>query len=149
MAGTSLELNHDLSGLGRLQGRIKRLTDLDKHSLLETVGAVVESQTKRRLQTEKESPDGQPWTDWSPRYAKTRHGGHSLLMNEGNLDDSIQFLVTADSVEIGSNLVYAAPQQFGLEERHIPERPFLGLSADNSAEMVAEVDSFLDQLVNL
>ena len=70
-------------------------------------------------------------------------------MSEGHLDDSIQFLVTGDSVETGSNLVYAAPHQFGLAERNIPERPFLGLSADNEGELLTEVDRFLDQVVNL
>jgi len=149
MAGTALELQYDLSGLGRLQGRITRLTHLDRHRLLETVGAVVESQTKRRLETEKESPSGESWADWSPRYAKTRHGGHSLLMNEGDLDDSIQFLVTGGTVEIGSNLVYAAPQQFGLAERNIPERPYIGLSTDNEEELIDTVDRFLDRVVGL
>lgn len=149
MAGTALELDYNLSGLSRLEGRIKRLTNLDRHRLLETMGGVVESQTRRRIETEKESPDGKSWDDWSPRYAKTRHGGHTLLMNEGDLHDSIQFLVTGGAVEIGSNLIYAAPQQFGLEERNIPDRPFLGISADNGAELEHTVDRFLDMVVNL
>jgi len=149
MSGTALELNYDLSGLTRFEERIGRLTTLDRHQLLDTMGAVVESQTRRRIETEKESPAGESWDDWSPRYAKSRHGGHSLLMNEGNLHDSIQFLVTGGAVEIGSNLVYAAPQQFGLESRNIPERPWLGISTDNGAELIDVVDRFLDRVVGL
>lgn len=149
MAGTALELDYNLSGLSRHEERIKRLTHLDRTRLLDAMGAIVETQTRRRIESEKESPDGQSWVDWSPRYAKTRHGGHSLLQNEGHLHDSIQFLVTGDVVEIGSNLVYAAPQQFGLEERNIPDRPYLGISADNGAELEHTVNSFLDKVVNL
>lgn len=111
MPGVSL--TYDLSGLSRLTGRLERLTRLQRRSLLEVVGATVESQTHRRLRDEKEAPDGTPWADWSERYAATRHGGHSLLMGEGNLDDSIQFDVADNAVEIGSNLVYAAVHQFG------------------------------------
>lgn len=109
----SVALNYNLGAIPRLQARIGLLADLDRRGLLDVVGAEVESQTKRRIETEKSSPDGIPWADWSPGYAETRHGGHSALEGEGHLLGSIDHQVVGDSVEIGSNLVYAAVHQGG------------------------------------
>ena len=106
MAGTRIEV--DLRGLVRVQGRIDKLARLDRAALLDGIGAEVESQTRRRLEEEKTAPDGEPWELWSDRYQRTRHGGHSLLVGEGDLLDSIQYQVAGDEVEVGSNLVYAA-----------------------------------------
>ncbi len=109
----SVRLEYDLSAINRLNQRIARLADLDRRGLMQTIGAVVESQTRRRLANEKRSPDGTPWAAWSEQYAGFRHGGHSLLEGDGNLIDSLTHEVSADSVEIGSNLIYARIHQDG------------------------------------
>ncbi|HXG47690.1 MAG TPA: phage virion morphogenesis protein, partial [Methylomirabilota bacterium] len=93
---------------------------------------------------EKTAPDGTAWPAWSPRYANTRHSGHSLLRAEGGLLDSIQFLVSDDAVEVGSNLVYAATHQFGDAKRKIPPRPYLGLSAQDQADIERLLINTLD-----
>lgn len=103
--------------------------------LLENIGALVESQTRRRIQEEKSGPDGKGWQAWSDRYARNRPGGRSLLQSEGGLLDSIQYLVTGGDVEVGSNLIYAATQQYGDTARSIPARPFLGISDENKGEI--------------
>lgn len=103
--------------------------------LLENIGALVESQTRRRIQEEKTGPDGKAWQAWSDRYARNRPGGRSLLQSEGGLLDSIQYLVTDGEVEVGSNLIYAATQQYGDDARGIPARPYLGISDENEAEI--------------
>lgn len=84
-----------------------------KMALLDTLGAVVESQTRRRIADEKQAPDGSSWPDWSAPYAKTRHGNQSLLQGEGDLLDSIQYLVERNQVRVGSPLPYAAVHQDG------------------------------------
>lgn len=84
-----------------------------KLDLLEHIGAVVESQTRRRIKDEKTAPDGSKWQDWSEGYAKTRHGNQSLLMGDGDLLDSIQYLVKGNHVHIGSPLPYAGVHQDG------------------------------------
>lgn len=147
MAGTALI--YDFSGLDRFAARLARLTRLDRRQLLDDLGAALESQTRRRIQEEKESPGGEEWADWSPRYAARRHGGHSLLMAEGHLDDSITHVPGNDEVEAGSNLIYGATHQFGDPERNIPARSWLGLSDDNEAELDEIAAAFLDQVVNL
>lgn len=113
--------------------------------LLEAVGAVVESQTRRRIAAEKEGPNGEPWPEWSARHAKTRHRGHRLLESEGLLLDSIHYELRGDAVEVGSGLVYAAIHQFGGEEAGqpgLPARPFLGLGTDDEVEIIDVLTDF-------
>ena len=109
----SVQLKYDLSAIDRVNRRIGQLADIDRRSLLETVGAVVESQTRNRISNEKRSPDGTPWQAWSERHAGTRHGGHGLLEGDGELIDSMTHEVSADAVEIGSNKIYARIHQEG------------------------------------
>ncbi|WP_283132485.1 phage virion morphogenesis protein [Enterovibrio norvegicus] len=102
--------------LQRLQQHIARLSDAgNRRQLLALIGAEAETQTHRRIRDEKTAPDGTPWEGWSDGYAKTRHGNHSLLMGNGELDDSIQFQVRGNKVHVGSPLVYAAVHQDGFE----------------------------------
>jgi len=54
-----------------------------------------------------------PWADWSPSYAKTRHGNQSLLQGGGDLLDSITFVVQRNQVRIGSPLPYSGVHQDG------------------------------------
>lgn len=109
----SAALQYNLAAITRLQDRIGSLSKIDRRALLGLVGGEVESQVRRRIETEKSSPEGIPWADWSERHAATRHGGQSTLEGDGHLLGSIDHQVGGDSVEIGSNLVYAAVHQFG------------------------------------
>lgn len=138
-------LLYDFSGVNALAKRVAKIGELDRFRLLDAVGATVESQTRRRIGEDKEGPDGAPWPDWSDRYAKSRHGNQSLLESEGYLLASLGYAVSlgAGQVEVGSNLVYAATQQFGDDKRNIPERPYLGLSSDDEDEVDAVVRDFL------
>lgn len=152
MSGTALVLNvrgwEPWQHLGARLGRF--LDDLAsgpaREQLLEVLGAEVESQTRRRLAEEKTGPDGKAWPAWSDAYAATRHGGHSLLEDEGHLRDSIQFLVHPDEVEIGTNLVYGAIHQWGgagVGKPGLPERPYLGVSDENAADLEAVLSRFV------
>ncbi|WP_229611462.1 phage virion morphogenesis protein [Vibrio parahaemolyticus] len=103
-----------LEELQRYEELISTLGDpKHKAELLEAMGAVVESQTRRRIADEKTSPDGSPWDDWSPSYAKTRHGNQSLLQGDGDLLDSITYIVQRNQVRIGSPLPYSGVHQDG------------------------------------
>ncbi len=100
--------------LSRYQQLLETLSD-PKHKveLLDALGGIVESQTRRRIADEKTSPDGSAWDDWSSSYAKTRHGNQSLLRGDGDLLDSIEYQVQRDQVRIGSPLAYAGVHQDG------------------------------------
>lgn len=111
--GISVNVQGD-NDFERYKKLIETLSDpKHKEALLDTLGAVVESQTRRRISDEKTAPDGQPWDGWSPGYAKTRHGNQSLLQGDGDLLDSIQYVVERNKVRIGSPLAYAAVHQEG------------------------------------
>lgn len=148
----SVGLHVDLSGLEALQGRIDRLAGLDgsrTRALLEDIGEMVESQTRRRIQEEKESPEGVDWPRLDPEYLarkKKKSSGGLLVFGEGLLD-SIDFEVSGDSVEVGSNLIYAATHQMGDEKRNIQARQYLGLSPENEGDVVDIVDKFIDGLL--
>lgn len=144
----SAGLIYDFSDLQTLQARINRLARLNKPELLDIIGAKVESQTRRRIQDKKESPDGKSWQKWSDKYAKRRPSGKTLLMNEDSLLDTITYVtVDQDSIEVGSNMIYAATHQFGDEDRKIPARPFLGISEASETELVRDIDDYLDSVM--
>ncbi|XDF79266.1 phage virion morphogenesis protein [Aliivibrio fischeri] len=100
--------------LERYQRLVDTLSDSKhKDELLDSLGAIVESQTRRRIADEKTAPDGTAWQAWSSGYEKTRHGNQSLLQGEGDLLDSIQYIVEKNQVRIGSPLPYAGVHQDG------------------------------------
>ena len=147
MTGVSIKVSK--GDLKRIDLRLNQIGRINPYDLLETLGAVVESQTRRRLSEDKESPDGSPWPGWSSSYAATRRTGQKLLESEGGLIDSIESYVTGNSVKIGSNLVYAAIHQSGGEDvgMAIPARPYLGLSSDDQDEIAEIVEDWLAEQV--
>jgi phage virion morphogenesis protein len=146
MSGVGLV--HDFTGLDELQSRLKKLSRIKKAEILDIVGAQVESQTRRRIRDEKTDPSGNSWPAWSSHYAARRPAGRTLLMNEDHLLDSVTHLaVDSDSIEVGSNLIYAASHQFGDGDRGIPMRAYLGISEDNEKELLREMDEYLDKVI--
>ena len=147
----SIGVQYDLASVARLQERISKLGNIDRRNLLEQLAGVAESQTRKRINEEQQSPAGEPWQAWSADYAATRHGGQSLLQGEGELVDSITSEIEGDEALIGSNLVYAAIHQHGGTPdmapgpAGIPAREYLGFSQDNLDEIEAVADRWLDK----
>lgn len=136
-------------GFVRLAERLERLAEAELGELMDLVGSEVESQTRRRIESEKTDPQGNDWDEWSERYKARRHSGHSLLEGEGDLLDSITFEAGDDDVIVGTNLIYGAIHQFSGEEVDIPipAREYLGLSDDNEDDVLAIVDDWLDDQI--
>lgn len=103
--------------LDQLADRLAVLDRLEE-PVLDSVGALVESQTKARIAAGGPAPDGTPWKEWSKAYARTRHAGQSLLRSQGYLFDSITHQVVPGAVEVGSSRVYARIQQMGGQVVH-------------------------------
>ena len=100
--------------LQQMRLAIEKLSDSSlQQELLESIGAVVESQTRRRISDEKTSPAGERWEEWSEGYRKTRSGNQSLLQGNGDLLDSIQDIVERGRVRVGSPLRYSGVHQDG------------------------------------
>lgn len=100
--------------LQQMRMAIEKLSDSSlQQELLESIGAVVESQTRRRISDEKTSPAGERWEEWSEGYRKTRSGNQSLLQGNGDLLDSIQYIVERGRVRVGSPLSHSGVHQDG------------------------------------
>lgn len=142
----STALTFDISASKRLQKHMQALAAMDMAALAALVADEGESQTRRRIEEERTSPDGSVWPEWSPAYKETRHGGQSLLQSEGNLVDSIQADVDGATAIWGSNLVYAALHNFGGEPVGIdvPAREYLGLSENNLGDIENLIIDWID-----
>lgn len=81
-----------------------------QHALLDALGAVGENSTRMRFRLGV-SPDGNPW---KPSQRVLKHGGQTLVLSR-RLRDSQTHNVLPDNsgVEWGTNVAYAAPNQFG------------------------------------
>lgn len=152
MSGAAIEIIP--SGLEALNGRIDRLLKGLKNPepLLWALAQAGETQTRRRIESEKQGPDGERWPEWSPGYAATRHGGHSLLESTGALLDSLTAFADAQTAGWGTNVKYAAIHQFGGKagRKHtaeIPARPYLGVSDENLKELLDIAESWLDRML--
>ncbi len=144
MAGTSVSVKAE--GFSRLDLLIGRLANPDFTELMESIGAMVETQTDVRLKSTKTAPDGTAWPALNPAYKKRKKTDGGILQLEGDLRKSIVSLVTGGlSVEIGTNLVYAATHQFGDPRRNIPQREFLGLSPENEEAISGLIEAWIEQ----
>lgn len=140
---------------------IGALADLDRAELLDGLGALGASQTQRRIEVEKTDPDG---VAWSPNAE-----GTSTLFHEGNLGASIDHVVDGQAeVAWGSSLIYAAIHQHGgvitaknakalvfsiggatvqVRSVTVPRRAYLGISAENAAELEAAALRFIGSVI--
>lgn len=144
MAGSAIEIDdRELEALSRRLARYVRRLDSPR-PMMRTVAAMLESQTKRRIHDEKESPQGRDWAKWSERYARTRRSEHSLLIGRGDLEDSIANEYTDDIAQAFTDREYGAAQQFGREEINLPTRPYFGLSKGNISEIEETVVDWLE-----
>lgn len=148
MTGVSIEIDaSDFKGVFR---RLEPFFNFEPTDLMTTLGALGESQTRRRIAEEKTAPDGTPW--------KPNLEGTSILMKTGqHLLASCAFTASATEAEWGAAWEYAHVHQDGMtiipknksrlvftvggvkvfaKEVTIPARPFVGLSADNISEII-------------
>jgi len=145
MAGVAIRI--DVTSLAQARQRLEAFVDgIRPADIMGPVAAIIESQTRRRISEDKTAPDGTPWADWSPAYAKTRGKGKSLLESGGYLLDSIFGEKRGDEAIIGSNRVYAAIHQFGSEDETVPARPYLGLEGEDADDVLDLVVAHLESL---
>lgn len=148
MAGIAIVITGE-DGLGRLLQKLRPLTHFEPQELMTAVGALGESQTRRRISEEKTSPDGAPWKE-------NLRGGDILVETGQHLLYSIAYTASPDEAEWGSSWEYAHVHQDGMvikakdappmvfslgggtvfaKQVEIPARPFVGLSTDNEREL--------------
>lgn len=120
-------------------------------ALAEIGKALIES-TKKRFDSGI-APDGSRWAKNSPVTIDRKGHSKPLIGETGLLQDQINYFVASDGSEliISSPLEYAAMQQFGGSKSEfghlwgdIPARPFLGISAEDEAEMIKILEDYFD-----
>jgi phage virion morphogenesis protein len=144
----------------------------DLGPVLKDIGEDLVESTKQRFADSK-GPDGSVWPAnssvtiarmvHSVKGTKTKDGFLSkkgeqrwdskkpLIGESRRLSEEIHYQLHGNTLEIGSNMEYAAMQQFGGKKSKfphlwgdIPARPFLGLSAADKAGIVEMVSRYLE-----
>ncbi len=165
MAGASFEVIFDDSQVIDALDRLRAAGE-DASPLMARLGQYGVDSTRRRFFTET-APDGSRWKDLNPAYAELKGPGYNILTRSGALMNSLNARPGRNEVSWGSPMVYAAIHQFGgkivpknkpaltfllgnvgssglvpvflvrVKSVTIPARPYLGLDADDKAEIVA------------
>lgn len=161
MAGGGISIEISVEGFAHAQEVITRLATFDENELLTTIGAVGESQTRRRITDEKTAPDGTPW--------KPNLEGTSILMRSGdNLLGSVAYITGSGTVAWGASWWLAHVHQDGAVIRPkdadklafmlggklvlakqvvIPAREFVGVSSENETELEHTITDFFGSLL--
>lgn len=134
----SARLNRLAVGLGDLQ------------PVMNNIGQLLEESTELRISNTKTAPDGTPWRGLSAKTlaqktgksGKTRDG---ILVDTGSLMRSITHEASANSVIVGSGEIYARWHQQGT--KHMPARPFLGLSETDVRDINEHLDARIAELL--
>lgn len=147
-------------GLNEALLTIEGLANAPTEELADGIGRLVQQSTRNRIRSTKTSPAGAPW--------KANRAGTSTLYRSGALERSIDYVASADSVVVGSGLVYARIHQEGgrivpktaealafmaggrlvfAKSVTLPPRPYLGLSAEDQAHIVKAAEDWLSRLV--
>ncbi|MDG3580414.1 phage virion morphogenesis protein [Rhizobium sp. YJ-22] len=156
----SISIVVDASDFGDVFRKLRPLTEFDEVELMSTIGALGESQTRRRIEEEKTGPDGQAWP---PNLQ-----GTPILVETGqHLLYSIAWTASATEAEWGSTWEYAHVHQAGMTIKPkngkalqfqlggkfvmaksvtIPARPFVGLSEANRQEIMDVVSDMFGAL---
>lgn len=156
-----ITIEYDRGQLGAAKAGLERLskTISDLWSTLDAIGAYLVASAHRRFERQV-GPDGKPW---APSIRAQIEGGWTLL-DSGRLRASLTWLAGRHSVEVGTNVIYAAIHQLGGTIRAknapnlrfqiagrwiskpsvvIPARPFLGIDQEDELEIDAIVQADL------
>lgn len=138
MAGVGVSITRDTVG-DRLDQLAHAIGDLQQP--LTDIGDFAVSEVLAGFDAAAD-PWGLPW-QISQRAAEE---GGKTLTDHGHLRDSYTYAVSADGVAVGSNMIYAAPHQFGWPKKDLPARPQLPIREDALAlppHWVDEIDGIL------
>lgn len=117
---TSITIRVDDKRVRAALGRLAA-TGADLHPTLDEIGAAMLTSTQTRFETET-APSGQRWKPLAKSTidARKRQGAavFTILRLSARLYSSLTFAVGDDEVEIGTNLAYAPPHQFGATIHH-------------------------------
>ena len=136
MAGNRMRVDFDgKAATASLRGLLAGIEN--PAPLLAQLGEYTLRTTRDRFKSQT-APDGTAWQALVPWYKKEKsQNKNRVLTLRGYLRGQlVSQVVGGKSVEVGSNLVYAAVHQFGSRDDRIKKRPFLGLSASDKTTVL-------------
>lgn len=156
-----MELKDDeiTAAFARLSAALTTMTPV-----MEDIGELLTRSTKKRFVAGVD-PKGNRWPGKSGTTLDIylargdRADPRPLFGPSGRLSSEITYAIGLDrqSVEIGSNQIYAAVMQYGAAKGslgggapwgNIPARPYMGLSDEDRTNILATLDEWLEQATN-
>jgi len=145
MAGVYLEITRD-TATPAVASAHAALEGDELQLMLDDIGFHLVNSTRDRRERQV-SPDGTPFEPLNPEYARKKrqtHPGRTILeRDEHMIFDQFSHQVVGDELFVGTNAIYGAMHQFGgrgnipgVGWRHIPARPWLGLSEQDRTDVL-------------
>lgn len=132
-----------------INDKLLELADSVKNSkkILRKIGHTIKNYADEKFETEG-SYQGEKWEEWKPSTKKKRikmkRGKGKILSLSGELRESLDDKITADSVEVGTNKKYAAIHNFGGDVKKrsggtfpMPKRTYLSWE-DKLCELITD-----------
>jgi len=155
MAGATLRTEIDDEAIHQALRRIRRVAE-SPAAALKDAGEYLQRAVDDRFRSETD-PEGRPWEPLS-EFTKANKRNDKILTERGGpgLRGSIHYRVDGDTLEQGTNKIYAAIHQFGgtitakkgslaigdpkgafamVKSVRIPARPYLGISDEDQREI--------------
>jgi phage gpG-like protein len=146
--------------LKKLERKLKALREPQLRRVASSIGEQLVSSTIRRFNDQRD-PDGNAWKPHASatvraglskksftkfgtlrKPARRKLEGRKILIQSARLRNSISSKVSGTSVAVGTNVIYARVHQLGGTKGttgklkvNIPARPFLGINAEDQAEI--------------
>ncbi|ENU56860.1 phage virion morphogenesis protein [Acinetobacter guillouiae] len=151
-----------MHGQNKLQEFMRRVVDRveDPSGLWQDISDILEFNVQQRIRTGI-GTDNKPWKkSWRAKVQ-----GGQTLRDTGRLHNSIIAKVQGNTISVGTNVKYAPILHFGgtikpksgkyltfktptggwvkVKAVYIPPRPFMGISVDDSQEILFEIEEYL------
>ena len=125
------------------------LTSAQETALLKSLGVEIEAQISERIESTKRDPEGKTWADIADKTRRylLKHfpSARPPLWRTGELLDTIESQVSGGVLLTGATKEYAGYLQEGT--KRMPARPFIGLSAQDIADLADLIDAWLKEHV--
>ena len=109
--GVGLQIEWDDNPLRQAANRLRTFGDRYAHSMWDAIGAGLVAGTQLRFERQVD-PRG---AAWKPSQRALKTGGKTLAWKMFLFNSITHNVLGNDGVEVGSNLVYAPPMQFGAD----------------------------------
>lgn len=164
MAGINISI--DEQALQSIHNKLNQLGRFSKDpsTALAQIGEYLQRSTRERFKTQT-APDGTPWAPLSENTKKHRNQ-NKILTLRGHLQGKLTWQAGSNSVEIGTNSIYAATHQFGMTKGYagtgqyktkqgsfpipwgnIPARPFLGISDSDETQLLKIIETHIANIL--